>query len=108
MRVLAEPTVVPIRGAIASGYIFAQHVLPELKVVCIRRQSNPRCGLGMLSLRCPVRGPGCALPGSVLAGTMVVLGLCVLAELPVRLAIASGCMCARRLLSEQRVVCVRR
>ena len=33
-RVLAESTVVPVRRAIASGYICAQRVLAEPKVVC--------------------------------------------------------------------------
>ena len=114
VRVLAEPTVVPVRHAIASGYIFAQRVLAEPKIVCVRRKSNPTCGLGIyfrcvLSLCCPVRGSGCVVPGRVLAGTMVVLALYVLAEptvVPVRRAFASGCMCARRLLSKHRVVCV--
>ena len=59
MRVRTEPTVVPVRCAITSGFIFAQRVLGEPKVVCVRRKSNPRCGLGIhfrcvLSLCCPV------------------------------------------------------
>ena len=82
LSVLAEHTVVPVRRAIASGYIFAQ------------RKSNSGCGLGiyfrcLLSLCCSVRTPGCAVPGRVLA-------LRVLAEptvIPVRRAIASG-LCA--------------
>ena len=35
LRVLAEPTVVPVRRAIPSGYICARRVLAELKVVCV-------------------------------------------------------------------------
>ena len=104
LRVLAEHTVVPVRRAIPSDYIFAQ------------RKTNPRCGLGvyfrcLLSLCCPVRGTGCAIPGRVLAGTMVALALRVLAEptvIPVRRAIASDYMCARHMLSDPRVVFVRR
>ena len=46
LRVLAETTVVPVRRAIASGYICARCVQAEPKVVCIRRKSNPRCDLG--------------------------------------------------------------
>ena len=42
LRVIAEPTVVFVRRALASGYIFAQRVLAEPKVVCVRRKSNPR------------------------------------------------------------------
>ena len=110
-RALADPKVVPVRCVIASGYIF---VLAEPKVVCVRPKSNPRYGLGIyfrcvVRLGCPVRGPGCAVPGHVLARSMVVQAPCVLAEptlIPVRRAIASGCMCARRVLSEDRVVCV--
>jgi len=63
----------------------------------------------VLSLCCLVRGPGCAVPGSVLAGIMVVLALCVPAEptvIPVKRSIASGCMCARCVLAEIMVVCV--
>ena len=114
LRVLSEPTVVPVRRAIASGYICDQRVLAEPKVVCVRRKSNPRYDLGIyfccvLWLGCHVRGPGCAILGCAPTGSMVVLAMRVFAEpmlVPVRRAIASGCTCARRVLAEHRVVCV--
>ena len=47
LRVLAEPTVVPVPRAIASGYICSRCVLAEPKIVCVRRKSNPRCDPGI-------------------------------------------------------------
>ena len=77
LRVLAEPTVVPARRAIASGCMCAQRVLAEPRVVCVRHKSNSLC--------CPVHEAICAVPDCAPSGTV----------------------CARRVLSEPRVVCVR-
>ena len=43
LRALAEPMVVPSRRAIASRFMCARCVLADIRVVCARRKSNPRC-----------------------------------------------------------------
>ena len=65
----------------------------------------------VVQLFCSVFEPRYAVPGYANAGTFIVWTLRALAEpmvVPVRLAIASGCMCARRVLAEPKLVCFRR
>ena len=103
LRVLAEPTVVPVRRAIALGLCALDVCCTSIGLCAFDVNRTEMWSRYMLfcvvRLCCPVYGPRCAVPGCAPAGTMVVLALRV---------IASGCTRARRVLTEPKIVYARR